>query len=271
MGEQTKIAWADHTFNPWEGCVKISPACDSCYAAARDERLHHGDNWGKDADRLMHKDAYWRQPFKWNRDAIAAGKKRRNVFCGSLMDIMEDRRDLDAARRRVYDLVMMTPYLNWLFVTKRPMNFRRLLPMAWLDEMPHNVWGITTVESVEYTWRIDELLEIPFRVHGVSYEPALGPVDFRPWLERGLHWLIIGGESKQRGHVARDFLLEWAHDGIAACRETGRAALVKQVGSSPVMGPEDFINIRHPKGEDMEEWPLSLQVQEFPKEGCLEM
>jgi protein gp37 len=267
MGEVTKIAWCDHTFSPWEGCVKISPGCDGCYAAARDVRLHHGGNWGKDAARLMHKDAYWRQPLKWNKAAKAVGQRRR-VFCGSLMDVMEDRLDLDEFRYRLYELILATQYLDWLLVTKRPMNFKRLLPAEWLHRsMPQNVWGITTVEADNYSWRMHDLLNIPFRVHGVSYEPALEAVDFRPWLERGIKWLIIGGESKQRGHVARDFHLKWAEDGIAACRETGRAPFVKQLGSFPVDVADSLFQIRHPKGEAMEEWPRSLQVQEFPKEG----
>jgi protein gp37 len=32
MGENSKIEWTDHTFNPWLGCTKVSPACDHCYA-----------------------------------------------------------------------------------------------------------------------------------------------------------------------------------------------------------------------------------------------
>jgi hypothetical protein len=28
MSENTTIEWADHTFNPWEGCKKIGPSCD---------------------------------------------------------------------------------------------------------------------------------------------------------------------------------------------------------------------------------------------------
>ncbi|MFB6312079.1 MAG: DUF5131 family protein, partial [Salinirussus sp.] len=32
MGTDTKIEWAHHTYNPWIGCTRISPACDHCYA-----------------------------------------------------------------------------------------------------------------------------------------------------------------------------------------------------------------------------------------------
>lgn len=32
MAENTKIEWANHTFNPWFGCQKVGPGCDHCYA-----------------------------------------------------------------------------------------------------------------------------------------------------------------------------------------------------------------------------------------------
>jgi protein gp37 len=186
---ETKIEWAHYTFNPWEGCVNISPACDGCYAQARDIRLHHAENWGKDALRLFHVDSYWKQPAKWNREAEAAGEIR-NVFVGSLCDIMEDRRDLDAPRDRVFALFEVLKWLNLMLVTKRPQNFRRLLPKRWTDagnykqNFPTNVWGIVTVESPEYEWRIAELLKFDFAVCGVSYEPALAAVNFAPWMMR---------------------------------------------------------------------------------------
>ena len=37
MAENTKIEWANHTFNPWFGCQKVGPGCDHCYA----ERFAH--------------------------------------------------------------------------------------------------------------------------------------------------------------------------------------------------------------------------------------
>ncbi|TAL08425.1 MAG: DUF5131 family protein [Nitrospirae bacterium] len=106
MGENSKIEWCDHTFNPWEGCEKVSPGCKNCYAAARDAWLHGGRNWGPGAPRLFHSDAYWKQPLRWQRQAAAAGDVHR-VFCGSLCDILDDWRDggqsLDPLRRRVFE------------------------------------------------------------------------------------------------------------------------------------------------------------------------
>ena len=46
MAENTAIEWADHTFNPWLGCTKVSPACDNCYAEARMDTRLHVVQWG---------------------------------------------------------------------------------------------------------------------------------------------------------------------------------------------------------------------------------
>lgn len=53
MAENSKIEWCDHTFNPWEGCQKVGPGCDNCYAEARNARFAGGQaiNWGPGAPR----------------------------------------------------------------------------------------------------------------------------------------------------------------------------------------------------------------------------
>ena len=42
MSENSKIEWTDHTFNPWEGCQKVGPGCDHCYAETRNARFGGG-------------------------------------------------------------------------------------------------------------------------------------------------------------------------------------------------------------------------------------
>jgi protein gp37 len=95
---------------------------------------------------------------------------------------------------------------------------------------------MTTVESADYIWRIVEILKVPAVVHGVSYEPALGPVDWERWLgdiqpgEAGLRcgitWLISGTES---GASARPADLQWFRDARDKCREAGAAFFMKQL------------------------------------------
>lgn len=208
---ETKIEWCRHTFNPWWGCVKVSPGCTNCYAEAFDRRTHgterHTDargvvrepHWGKDAPRRFFGDAHWRQPIAWNRAAEKAGERHR-VFCASMADVFEDRPDLVGPRFRLMNLVWQTQQLDWLLLTKRPENIGRMLveAAAWgrantslnhiaLHEWGEghgkpfpNVWLGTTVENQEQAdRRIPHLLRVPVAVRFLSVEPLLGPVDLR--------------------------------------------------------------------------------------------
>src|SRR5215472_850141 len=212
MGEHSAISWTDATFNPWAGCVKVSPACDHCYAESETKRYGFA-KWGKEAVRVVMSPAYWRKPHAWNKQAAAAGERRR-VFCGSWCDVMEDRpgctesngERLEQVRDRLYDLIEATPSLDWLLLTKRPQNFRRFLPAAWLERPRPNVWGMTTVEADEYLWRAQALIETPFVKRGISAEPLLGPIDLRPYLP-DIDWVIVGGES---GNYPRAMNPDWA-------------------------------------------------------------
>ena len=82
MGAITRIAWCDATFNPWVGCLRVSTACDRCYAAALSWRYGWRDGRGRDlwnvsADRMRTSSAYWRGPLRWNERAQAQGTRRR--------------------------------------------------------------------------------------------------------------------------------------------------------------------------------------------------
>lgn len=150
MGQQTKIEWCDHTFNAWIGCTKVAPECQHCYAEAMmDDRLGKVQ-WGPRGTRVITSAANWAQPLKWSRAAAKAGVKRA-VFCASLADVFKDNRpatggedrgihDLDGARAALWALIEATPHLVWLLLTKRPQNINAMVPPAWLEKWPENVW-----------------------------------------------------------------------------------------------------------------------------------
>ena len=80
--------------------------------------------------------------------------------------------------------------------------------------------------------RIPILLTIPAAVRFVSYEPALGPVDFTPWIPGSLRdsgpyidWVIYGGESGPR---YRSMDVQWARDVRNQCKAAGVAFFFKQ-------------------------------------------
>ena len=210
MSKDSRIEWTHHTFNPWWGCTKVSPGCTHCYTETWAKRL--GLNvWGTKAPRRELSNTYWRQPSEWNEEAARTGVRAR-VFCASMADVFEDRHDLDERRTRLWRLIDETPHLDWLLLTKRPQNVRRLAP--WSDHWPENIWLGATAENQRWlNIRMPHLVSLNARVLFLSCEPLLGFLDLSQWIDgakrgqyRCIDWIIGGGES---GHHARPMHPEW--------------------------------------------------------------
>jgi protein gp37 len=231
MAKDSPIEWTHHTFNPWWGCTKVSPGCKHCYAEAWSRRVGQ-DLWGTRAPRRALSENYWRQPIAWNAEARRLGERRR-VFCASMADVFEDRRDLDGKRERLWPLIEATPQLDWLLLTKRPQHVLRLAPYG--STWPTNIWLGSTAENQKWLdRRMNELNSIPARVLFLSCEPLLGPIDLTPWLNlaessvRMPDWIIVGGES---GRNARPMNPEWARALRDQCFDAGIKFLFKQHGN----------------------------------------
>jgi protein gp37 len=211
MGKNSRIEWTDHTFNPWWGCTKVSEACKHCYAEAWSKRVGQ-KVWGPKADRRFFGEKHWLEPIKWNADAVAS-KQRLRVFCASMADVFEDRRELDPWRQKLWDLIEITPQLDWLLLTKRPELIAEL--SRWQDDWPSNVWLGTTVENQESAdLRLPHLASIPAAVRFISAEPLIGPLDIRQHLGSTIDWVITGGES---GPKARPSSPSWFRDLLRQC------------------------------------------------------
>lgn len=238
MAKGSGIAWTDHTFNPWWGCVKVSPACDNCYAARFDARLA-GDgsqptHWGKDAPRKFFGEKHWNDPRRWDRAAAKAGRVDL-VFCASMADVFERSSNtmtmagMDDERGRLWRLIRETPNLRWLLLTKRPQEIGRLLP----DDLPlDNVWLGTTIESPEYWWRAEALIEHGQRaaVRFVSMEPLVARTSIASYLgaldrRASIDWVITGCES---GDGARDTPTDWYRQLRDECAAFGVPFFLKQ-------------------------------------------
>lgn len=259
MGENSKIAWTLHTFNPWVGCQRVSPGCEHCYAEAYDKRVggakvtdvsagvamtYKALRWGPKAPRVRTSAANWRKPLAWNEAAAAAGVRHR-VFCASLADVFEDRAELVAWRGELLEVIRTTPHLDWLLLTKRPGNVLRMLSSldadayaqsdveaelfhwleAWIDgSPPANVWLGTTVEDQRRAEeRIPELVAVPAAVRFLSCEPLLEELNLDRWLDEdktGFVQLIHWVIiGGESGPGARPFDIGWARSLIGQCRD----------------------------------------------------
>ncbi|MBU9175789.1 phage Gp37/Gp68 family protein [Burkholderia gladioli] len=254
MSENSKIEWTDATFNPWEGCQKVGPGCDHCYAEARNARFGGGTaiNWGPGAPRRRTSAANWREPVRWNarhEEFFAAHGRRQRVFCASLADVFDNAAPA-AWRRDLAALIEATPALDWLLLTKRIGNAAAMLVDMFPAGTPDHVWlGATVVNQAEADRDVPKLLATPAHVRFLSIEPMLGPVDLgRAWHGEAavggrcpgrylpalrevprpsISWVIAGGES---GPGARPEHPDWPRALRDQCAKAGVPFLFKQHG-----------------------------------------
>ena len=251
MGDKTSIAWADHTWNPWMGCTRVSPGCANCYAERLTQRMGLRV-WGPGADRVRTGAGVWSNPRRWNAQALRDGRRHR-VFCGSLMDFFDEHPSVAGWREEALDVIRSTPYLDWLLLTKRVELVPGVLGVSGPSEvrLPENVWLGVSVESADYAWRIDMLRGVEAAVRFVSYEPALGPLG--PVDLSGIDWLIYGGES---GPGFRPDKVEWAREARALCLASGVAFFHKQrSGYRSGLGEEL-------DGELVQEYPAGRRIRD---------
>jgi protein gp37 len=282
MSQKTSIEWTGATWNPVRGCSPVSAGCKNCYAERQGGRFcgpgkafdgfvqigkngNAGPHWtGKVELVEKHLD----DPLHW--------RKSQRVFVNSMSDLFHEALS-DEAIDRVFDVMLNCPRHTFQILTKRPermLEYSRDQVNLWREPWPFpNVWlGVSVEDQKTADERIPLLLQTPAAVRFVSYEPALGPVDFEQFALKtldggenpGIDWIIVGGES---GPGARPFDIQWARKTVAQCKAAGVACFVKQLGAEPVGFGDDYeywCDIRDRKGGDWDEWPPDLRVREFP-------
>ncbi|OYX60805.1 MAG: hypothetical protein B7Y89_15325 [Novosphingobium sp. 32-60-15] len=222
--QDTKIEWADHTFNPRIGCTKISPACDNCYAEVQQGQRFGRVKWGAGQPRSHTSAANWNKPKAWNKQAMIDGTMPF-VFCSSLADVFDNEVD-PAWRDDLFELIEQTPQLVWLLLTKRIGNVTKMVEI-----LPRNVaLGATMANQAEYDRDASKLCDAaktlkPLFTFG-SFEPLLGPIELDTMTAPD--WVIVGGES---GRGARPMDLNWARNLREQSREMRKVFNFKQTGA----------------------------------------
>ena len=298
----TKIEWTDETWNPTRGCSRVSEGCRNCYAERQAYRFSdysepfHGfveyknrhPSWTGKVELIESK---LDEPLHW--------KKPRRIFVNSMSDLFHEALS-DEAIAQVWAVMNNTPQHTYQILTKREKNMHRVVTelygkyaghfYSW--PLPNVLLGVSVEDQATADARIPLLLQTPAAVRFVSYEPALGPVDFipylpkctcgKPWarpspesLEHGLlcemggyagkvsyvsaklAWIIVGGES---GPQARPPAPEWFRNTRDQCIAAGVPFFLKQWGEwSPI--PNNPINALI---EEFERKPSKLRYADVP-------
>lgn len=274
-------------------CTKVDEGCRNCYA----EQMNGWRGNGRTYDpanlkhvRLRLDEKILEQPLHW--------RKPRTVFVCSMTDLFGE-----FVREDYIDcLLAMTtlcPGSTWIVLTKRADRMQEYfnrqmlsplkhstarIPAAWhrieecaakmeklwpmIDSVEWplpNVWlGVTVTDQKTADERIRLLLNTPAAVRWVSYEPALGPINFADFIDHadpprfGINWIIAGGESGRKARpahpdwfrsardqaVAADvpfFFKQWGAWAFAGDLQKGRASKYMQLA---------------PSGQDVTRWPL---------------
>lgn len=250
MAERTGIEWTDATWNPIVGCSIRSPGCTNCYAmsmARRIEAMQPGSHYAG-TTRVVNGRPVWTgnlalapkeilfAPLRW--------KKLRVVFVNSMGDLFHEKvadRDIDAVFA-----VMMASSHKYIVLTKRDEHmrdyvtapdlteriFNRQVDMGLFmgaDQPADNIWLGSSVEDQR---RADERRSAMAAIAAqgwntfVSYEPALGLVDWQGW--EFLAGIISGGES---GRDARPTHPVWHMTTRDFCASHGIPFFFKQWGA----------------------------------------
>ncbi|AVO37361.1 DUF5131 family protein [Pukyongiella litopenaei] len=279
MTDQTKIEWTDFTVNFWEGCQKVGPGCDNCYAEARDVRFTGGSHWGPGAPRRLVKSGLAKL-HKINRDAESFRHEHGHwprVFCSSLSDIFDNAVPEHGYRTPAFAEIEASRSCRIQLLTKRIGNVEHLVPYDWAHGRNYG-WPrhvglmITVVTQAEADRDIPKLLDLKSRFGipwvGLSMEPLLEHVCIAPYLhdsdcteangecycrdtggpyEATVDWVICGGES---GANARPMHPEWPSSIAYQCKDAGVPFFFKQWGEylheaiyNPFAGPKPSIEV----------------------------
>ena len=261
----TSIEWTDKTWNPTRGCSLVSEGCRKCYAMKFAHRFSgkgepyegltelgpDGPRW---TGRVLSVPEKLDEPLKWRKPA--------KVFVNSMSDLFHEDVPFEFIDK-VFAVMALCPQHTFQVLTKRAdrmLEYNRREGFAqnisdiarddyagigesrhikkypigpnyefgerWFIPWPlPNVWLGVSCEDRQRKDRIDHLRETPAAVRFLSLEPLLedlGRLDLR-----GIHWVIVGGES---GPKARPMHPEWVRSIRDQCVAAGVKFFLKQWG-----------------------------------------
>lgn len=241
----TSIEWSEKVWNPVRGCDVYSEECTNCYAMRQAHRFSGPGGRYEGLTKLTKGGPVWVGVVRTIEEQLEAPLAWRApclVFVNSMSDLFygDDADARRAAQRkvefrpvpmvfvdRVFDVMARCPQHTFQVLTKRPDRmWRYLLTRSSRPRLSNVLLGASVGNQ-----RWADIRRASMRLISedgwrtwVSYEPALGLVDWAGW--EFLHWLVAGSES---GYGRRRAELEWFVAARTWCDAHGVAFFMKQL------------------------------------------
>jgi protein gp37/predicted NAD-dependent protein-ADP-ribosyltransferase YbiA (DUF1768 family) len=226
----TSINWAEKSWNPLVGCSKISAGCQYCYAAkfigTRLKGVYPGI---ANCNRERRKQS----PFNFTGQIRLAPEAlneplKAKIGCRYFVNSLSDLFHKDVPEWFIDDVFDVMEHANWhtfQVLTKRPARMAAYTAKRYAKKSPHpHIWLGASIETQEtHKLRIADLGRVRTAVRWISAEPCLGPIKFNL---KGIHWLVLGGESGSRRKMEKT----WVVDILKQCQAHGVPFFFKQWG-----------------------------------------
>jgi protein gp37 len=216
MASQSSIEWTESTWNPLTGCTKVSLGCQNCYAERMAKRLKAmgQHNYESGFNLSFHENSV-ELPLHW--------KSPQMIFVNSMSDLFHEDVPIDFIVR-VFMIMRQASWHTFQILTKRS---ARLVDLD--HELPwsENIWMGVSVETNDYSFRIDNLRKTHSKHKFLSLEPLLGPMMDLNLVD--IDWVIVGGES---GPKSRPIEINWVREIRDQCLNKNVAFFFKQWGGT---------------------------------------
>lgn len=246
---KSKIEWTNRTWPVVTGCAPVSPGCKHCYAARMAAtRLKHHPRYKGLAAMAMPGRFGWTGKVNLNHDVLEQPlrwKKPCMIFVAPMGDLFHGNVPLDYIAD-VFNIMARCRQHTFQILTKRPCRARVVIsdlhewnradttwtgifPSSMTDApfpLPNVHLGVSVENQATADERREYLQQMPATVRFVSYEPALGPVDWTGW--EFVDQIISGGES---GPQARPSYPNWHRETRDFCQRNNIAYFMKQWGA----------------------------------------
>lgn len=223
-----------------EGCTHVSAGCDRCWSAKETHaRAAHPNVKISVPKQGLVEGGHFNGKIRLRKDNLDKPLRRRKP---TVYAIWNDLFHEDVPKSFIvatFSAAINSNIHKYLFLTKRPERLNEVIAIAGECgalpiPLPLHLWlGVSVEDQKTADERIPLLLQTPAAKRFVSYEPALGLVDFSAYLPQtvlpdqddgtgymttGLNWIIMGGEN---GKGARPMNPDWARKTRDDCKAAG--------------------------------------------------